>query len=124
DAYFAVAGVPVRDRDHAANAARFALDLLRLSAGWTSEHLHHPRFRVALASGPVVAGVIGATKFAYDVWGDTVNTASRIEHLPGPGEVWVTDETARRLGDVFRLTPLGPVELRGRDPVTLHRLDG
>ena len=65
-------------------------------------------------SGAVVAGVIGRTKFAYDVWGDTVNVASRLEATGLPGEVQASEATIADLGDAFNVTPRGPIELKGR----------
>ena len=70
--------------------------------------------RIGIHSGPVVAGVIGKSKFAYDLWGDSVNVAARMESHGVPGRVHVSAETASRLGDAFRLEPRGPIEVKGK----------
>ncbi len=112
DAYMAVAGVPSACEDHADRAARMALAMVealqRVDVG--------PRLaiRVGLHSGPAVAGVIGTDKFLYDLWGDTVNVASRLESHGAAGRVQITAETAALLGDRFVLEERGVVELKGR----------
>jgi class 3 adenylate cyclase len=112
DAYMAVAGVPHACEDHAARAARMALAMIavldRVDVG------HRLAIRVGLHSGPAVAGVIGADKFLYDLWGDTVNIASRVESHGSPGRVHVTEETAALLREHFVLEERGFVELKGR----------
>lgn len=72
--------------------------------------------RVGFHSGPAVAGVIGLKEFIYDVWGDTVNLASRLESSGVPDRIQVTAETAARLGDGFRFEPRGSVDLKGKGP--------
>ena len=72
------------------------------------------RIRIGLHSGPAVAGVIGTTKFAYDVWGDTVNVAARLEAASEPNRIHVSGTLAAQLEDRFRLTPRGTVELKGK----------
>ncbi|HSX66599.1 adenylate/guanylate cyclase domain-containing protein [Nocardioides sp.] len=114
DAYMAVAGVPTHSRDHAARAAGLALDMQREAALLTSSWPGGLALRIGISSGPVVAGVIGHRKFAFDLWGDTVNTASRLEAHGVPGQIHV-DEAAHRLlahGHVFS----GPhrTELKGK----------
>jgi class 3 adenylate cyclase len=114
DAYMAVAGAPMPCEDHALRAARAALEmrdvLTRLDVG------HRLQMRIGLHSGPAVAGVIGHEKFLYDLWGDTVNVASRLESHGEPGRIQLSEETAALLGDRFRLEPRGIVELKGRGP--------
>jgi adenylate cyclase len=73
--------------------------------------------RIGVHSGPVVAGVIGQSKFAYDVWGDTVNVASRLETAGVPGEVQVSETTVALLGDGFEIVPRGAIELKGKGAV-------
>lgn len=114
DAYMAVAGLPQPAGDHAARAARMALamhECVARLAGETGEAL---ALRIGLHSGPVVAGVIGSRKFAYDLWGDTVNTASRMESHGLPGETHCTRATAALLQAPFRVDARGPVEIKGK----------
>jgi class 3 adenylate cyclase len=114
DAYMAVAGLPTPHPDHAARAASMAMAMLDTTAqvsGKTGEVL---ALRIGLHSGPVVAGVIGRRKFTYDLWGDTVNTASRMEHHGLPGAVHCSESTAALLGDAFALQARGLVEIKGK----------
>jgi class 3 adenylate cyclase len=69
--------------------------------------------RIGIASGPVMAGVIGADKFSYDVWGETVNLAARLESYGPPGEIQVTDTVREALGDGFVFEPRGPIDIKG-----------
>ncbi len=72
------------------------------------------RIRIGLHAGPVVAGVIGTTKFAYDVWGDTVNVAARLEAASEPNRIHVSGTLASQLDGPFRFAPRGEVELKGK----------
>jgi len=76
------------------------------------------------ALGPVVAGVLGTRKFVYDVWGDTVNVASRLETAARPGTILVSEEVASALGVAFELHAVGQVDLKGKGAVAAHRLLG
>ena len=114
DAYMAAGGVPESKSGHLVAMARFALALRR----------HWPRIqrdtelplglRMGIHCGPVVAGVIGDNKFAYDVWGDTVNMASRLEASGQPGFIHVSAEVAHQLRGDFWLEAQGPLQLRGK----------
>ncbi|MFL6220579.1 MAG: adenylate/guanylate cyclase domain-containing protein, partial [Actinomycetes bacterium] len=80
--------------------------------------------RIGIDTGPVVAGVIGRRKFSYDLWGDTVNTASRMESNGVPGCIQVTERTYRRLRDGFRLERRGPIQVKGEGEMTTWFLVG
>jgi class 3 adenylate cyclase len=80
--------------------------------------------RIGLHAGPAVAGVIGAKKFIYDIWGDTVNTASRLEAYGMPDRIQVTDTVQERLADRFEFEPRGVVELKGMGPTNTWFLRG
>ena len=82
------------------------------------------RIRVGIHVGPVVAGVIGTRKFAYDLWGDSVNVASRLEQTSQPGRIQVSDPVALALGAAFVLEPRGGVELKGKGSVETWWLTG
>ena len=114
DAYMAAAGLPERRADHAPAAARMAQGMLAAVARIAAETGEALALRIGLHSGPVVAGVIGTKKFSYDMWGDTVNTASRMESHGVPGAVHCSDATAALLQNAFALTPRGAVEIEGK----------
>ena len=122
DAYLAVAGVPEIRADHADAAAELALRMTETTTALGPQLGADYRLRVGLHSGPVLAGVIGRRKFSYDVWGDTVNVASRLQQLSAPGEITISAATAAALNDQWRTQPLGNVELRGRGGFETHRL--
>jgi class 3 adenylate cyclase len=116
DAYMAAAGVPEPRDDHVEAASEMALEIRA-----RIERLRWPSgdpmsVRIGIACGPVVAGVIGRRKFAYDVWGDTVNTASRLEATARPGGIHVSGPAAERLGAGYRLSEPYLAELRGKGP--------
>jgi adenylate cyclase len=122
DAYLAVAGVPDERPDHASASAKMALGMIE-ALDEVNQHLETPfRIRIGVASGPVVAGVIGTHKYVYDVWGDTVNLASRLETSCPAGRVQVSHATARALGDTFGLEERGEIELKGKGSVTTYFL--
>jgi adenylate cyclase len=108
DAYMIAAGLPQPRPDHAEILAELALDMLDVAARF------EVRLRIGIATGPVVAGVIGAQKYFYDIWGDTVNVASRMESTAEIGRIQVAADTAGRLRDRFRLEPRGTVEVKGK----------
>ena len=122
DAYMVVGGLPPRANDHLARVASMALDLNETLEQRASEH--PMRMRIGLHAGPAVAGVIGARKFIYDVWGDTVNTASRLEAYGVPDRIQVTDVVQERLADRFVFEPRGTVELKGMGPTRTWFLRG
>jgi len=123
DAYMAVAGVPVPQPDHAADAARMALEMVESLDGIDGPGGAPLRVRIGIDTGPLVAGVIGRSKFAFDLWGDTVNTASRMESGGEPGRVQVTDRTRERLGAAFELQRRGEIEIKGKGPITTWFLE-
>jgi class 3 adenylate cyclase len=124
DAYMAAAGVPDPRPDHAIIAARMALGMreaLREVAVARGVSLD---LRIGLHSGPLVAGVIGQRKFAYDLWGDTVNTASRMESHAAPGSIQLSDTTFRQLADHFVTESRGELLIKGKGPMMTHVLLG
>nr|WP_216821332.1 adenylate/guanylate cyclase domain-containing protein [Marinobacterium profundum] len=117
DAYMAAAGlpvpVPVPAADHVERAAHMALDMQDALARFNVNRGYQLQLRIGLNSGAVVAGVIGKRKFIYDLWGDAVNTASRMESHGLPGRVQLTDETRHRLGEAFLFEERGLIEAKG-----------
>ncbi len=124
DAYLAVAGAPVPTRDHAGAAVAMALDILTdcRTIRWPSGD--PVLVRGGVATGPAVAGVIGERKFAYDVWGDTVNLASRLEEHGEPGQVLVSETTAKEVMDRFGFGQMQIVDIKGKGPTPVRALKG
>jgi class 3 adenylate cyclase len=124
DAYMAVAGAPVPMTGHAEAAAAMALDILA-RAGEVRWPSGDPIvMRVGVATGPAVAGVIGERKFAYDLWGDTVNLASRLQEYGEPGHVLVSESTARHLADRYEFGPEHTLDMKGKGPTPVRLLVG
>ena len=124
DAYMAVAGAPEPHPEHARAAAEMALGIQETMAEIRWPSSDPMRVRVGVASGPAVAGVIGHRKFAYDLWGDTVNLASRLESHGTPGRILVSEATAALLGDDYRLSETQVIDLKGRGPTPARFLLG
>jgi len=114
DSYMVASGVPMPRADHAQATARFALDLLRQLEDMPPRHGKQLSFRIGINSGPLVAGVIGRSKFQYDIWGDTVNVASRMESHGVPGKIQVTTATYQLLKDDFECVSRGQIQVRGK----------
>ena len=122
DAYMVAGGLPEPHPDHLAAMARMALAMLK-SVHQRAAELGDLNLRLGLHVGSVVAGVIGIRKFSYDVWGDTVNTASRLELHGVPGRVHVSEAVYTRLRDRFRFVARGSVDLKGRGAMNTYFLE-
>ena len=114
DCYMAAAGVPVSCADHARRTALLALDMRDMLATWAIAGQARLELRIGINSGPVVAGVIGTKRFLYDLWGDTVNTASRMEEHGTPGEIQITSATYDLLKDEFICRVRGTISVKGQ----------
>jgi len=117
DAYMVASGLPKPRGDHAQVLAEFALDVLQVLEGVQAGNGAGLQMRIGMHSGAVVAGVIGKRKFAYDLWGDTVNTAARMESHGVPGRIQISRATFERLGGAFELEARGSVDVKGKGPM-------
>lgn len=124
DCYMAAAGVPNPSPDHARKAALLALDMRDVVATWAVAGQPGLELRIGINSGPVVAGVIGTKRFLYDLWGDAVNTASRMESHGTPGEIQITRETYELLKDEFVCRPRGTISVKGKGEMETWYLVG
>lgn len=123
DSYMVAAGVPEARSDHADLLAALALDMMGAVAAQTFNG-HRLVLRIGINSGPVVAGVIGTHKFSYDLWGDTVNTASRIEQSGISGEIQVSESTRQKIEHKFRVEGQEPIEMKGKGLMQVYILKG
>ena len=124
DCYMVAAGVPTARPDHARALALMALDMLEaMRSAENVRDLGH-ELRVGINSGPVVAGVIGRKRFLYDLWGDAVNTASRMESHGTPGRIQITRATYELLADEFDCEPRGTIAVKGKGEVEAWYLVG
>lgn len=124
DAYLAVAGLPAPCEDHAERVARLALDMIETTENLNREADFPLQIRIGLHSGPVTAGVIGKLKFAYDIWGDTVNVASRMESSGVPGTIQVSEASYELLKKGFRFEPRPAREIKGKGLMRAWLLKG
>ena len=114
DAYMVAGGLPVPRSDHADAVADMALDMMA-ELGAVDHRLGADiQLRIGIDTGPVVAGVIGVRRFIYDLWGDTVNTASRMESQGVPGSIQVTERTYQQLCSHYSFAERGPVLVKGK----------
>ncbi|MDP6565022.1 MAG: adenylate/guanylate cyclase domain-containing protein [Alphaproteobacteria bacterium] len=124
DGYMAAAGLPERSATHAYDMARLALDIMAELAAYNREKHDSIRIRVGLHAGPVVAGVIGKTRLTYDLWGDTVNVASRMESASLPGRICVSDRMRDLIAARFQLEWHDTVHLKGKGKADAWFLNG
>ena len=123
DAYMVAGGLPDPQPDHLARMAELALEMQKSMAPHQAEY-EGLSLRIGLHAGSAIAGVIGIRKFIYDVWGDTVNTASRLESHGVPGRVQVSETVYERLRSRFDFEPRGVVDLKGKGPMKTYLLIG
>ncbi len=124
DGYMAAAGLPVPRDDHARASAEMALRMPAEVEAAGRMSGHPLAIRIGLHTGPVAAGIIGQNKFIYDVWGDTVNIASRMEHYGEPGRIHISAATRAALGVPYRAEPRPPLDVKGRGMMATFFLQG
>ena len=124
NSYMAASGVPEPSADHAARAAHMSLDMIEALGRYNERTASSLQVRIGISTGGVVAGVIGRRLFLYDVWGDAVNTASRMESHGVAGRVQVSESTRRRLGEPFLLEERGVPEVEGEGDMKTSFLAG
>jgi adenylate cyclase len=124
DAYMVAGGLPDPRPDHAQAVAEMALAMRDEVARRTDPGGQPLAVRIGIDTGPVVAGVIGTSKFSYDLWGDTVNTASRMESEGVAGCIQVTARTYERLRDGYRFERRGPIPVKGKGEIVTYFLVG
>ncbi|HEY9597487.1 MAG TPA: adenylate/guanylate cyclase domain-containing protein, partial [Cyanophyceae cyanobacterium] len=124
DAYMVAAGLPTHRSDHAQAIANLALDMQKAIAEFNAEQNQSFSIRIGINTGPVVAGVIGLKRFIYDLWGDTVNVASRMESHGLAGSIQVSEATYQCLKEQYLFQKRGIIQVKGRGEMTTYLLIG
>ena len=125
DAYLAVAGLPTADPQHAAHVVKAAIDINTFMQDRLAK-LGNSTFeiRIGIHSGPVVAGIVGVKKFAYDIWGDTVNTAARMEQNSDGGKINISATTYELVKDKFSCEYRGEIDAKGKGMLKMYYING
>jgi class 3 adenylate cyclase len=122
DAYLVAGGVPIPRPDHAIAVAEMALDVREALRCFNARRGTSLAIRIGINTGPVVAGVIGTRKFVFDLWGDAVNIASRMESHGEPGRIQVTEATFQLLRERYEFAERGPIPVKGKGPMRTYFL--
>lgn len=124
DAYMVAGGIPIARKDHAQSIADLALEMRVKLAEFNQQQQQSFDIRIGIHTGSVIAGVIGIKKFVYDIWGDTVNVASRMESHGIPGEIQVSEATYLLLKDQYLFEERGVIEIKGKGEMRVYLLKG
>lgn len=128
DSYMCAAGLPTSSPTHAEDMIRVALEFQEYISLFRrlkkQEGIDFPDIRIGLHTGPVVAGIIGVTKTAYDVWGDTVNVAQRMEMFSESGKINISEALYQKVKDKFICTERGLIEIKGKGPMSMYFVEG
>lgn len=120
DAYLAVSGLPIHNALHAQNAINAAIDIINFVEQRRAKSSKALSIRIGINSGPLVAGIVGVKKFAYDIWGDTVNTAARMEQLSVAGRINISKDTFQLTKDTFTFEPRGEIQVKGKGAIEMY----
>ncbi|MBP0012769.1 MAG: adenylate/guanylate cyclase domain-containing protein [Roseofilum sp. SBFL] len=124
DAYMVAGGIPMERSDHAEAIANMALEMQESIEQFNHQSQEQFKIRIGINTGPVVAGVIGTKKFSYDLWGDAVNTASRMESHGLPGKIQVSQSTYEKLQGKYEFQERGKIPIKGKSPLKTYFLIG
>ena len=128
DSYMAAVGLPKESSEHAVLAVKCALQMKEFINDWQESQLKLGRpsweIRIGIHSGPVVAGVVGYHKFAYDIWGDAVNIAARMENNSAAGKINISDNTYNLVKEYFECSPRGMMEVKGKGEMKMYWVEG
>lgn len=124
DAYMVAGGLPVASKNHAQTVADLALDMRVKLAEFNQQQHQNFNIRIGIHTGSVIAGVIGIKKFVYDIWGDTVNVASRMESHGIPGQIQVSEATYLVLKDQYQFEERGIIDIKGKGEMRVYLLKG
>jgi class 3 adenylate cyclase/CHASE3 domain sensor protein len=123
DCYMAVAGLTIELDDPPVAMVEMALEMHRAIDQFNAQHGTSLQIRIGINCGPIVAGVIGKSKFIYDLWGDTVNIASRMESHGVAGQIHVSEAVYEHIKDRFKVEPRGDIEIKGKGPMPTYLVD-
>ncbi|MCS6808596.1 MAG: adenylate/guanylate cyclase domain-containing protein [Bacteroidota bacterium] len=124
DSYMIASGIPTPRADHAVQAAAFTFAMQNELQRFVAETGYPVSMRIGIHSGPVVAGIIGTRKFVYDLWGDTVNIASRMESHGQPGKIHCSEAVYERLCDIYEFERRGAIDIKGKGKMNTYFLIG
>ncbi len=120
DAYMAVSGVPRPDKDHVKKIVNMALDIRETTKRFRSISGLNIEVRIGIHTGPLIAGIIGRYKFLYDLWGDTVNTAARMESHGEVGAIQITEEVKKVIEGQYKIKSRGEIDIKSKGKMKVY----